>query len=101
MTSFLLFLLALGLTEAIAKPVVTRLTQIGIKKYIFPAYQQLDRLLTVPANWKLFLDNAEAFVAETVIPAEVDNETAKKLASYLLKNFDLDTFLSKTKGLPR
>lgn len=101
MKSIFLFLLLLGLVEAVVKPLMIRLTQLGIRHYIYPSYKKLDGLLTIPANWKAFVSDAELFVMETVIPDELNGEQAEQLASYLLKNFDMEEFLSKARGIPQ
>jgi hypothetical protein len=97
MNTIILSLILLALTEAILKPLVTRLAQIGIKAYVKPAYEKLDALLTIPENWKLFVEDAESFVWETVIPEGIEEGAAGKLTSYLVSNFDLGTFLNKVR----
>lgn len=95
MKTILLSLALLAFTEAILKPLITRLTQIGIRAYIMPAYERLDELLTIPDNWQRFVDDAENFIFDTVIPDQLDDDTAINLVNHLITNFDLDTFLTK------
>ena len=97
MQSIIIYLVLLALTEAILKPLVTRLTQLGIRKYLVPAYSKLDELLTIPDNWQAFVRDAESFVVDAVIPDEVPTPVAEQVATYLVKNFDLPTFLGKLK----
>jgi len=96
MKTIILSLILLGITEALLKPVMTRLTQMGIKAYIMPAYERLDELLTIPDNWQRFVKDAEGFLFDAVIPDRLDDELADKLANHLITNFDLDTFLLKS-----
>jgi hypothetical protein len=95
MKTIILSLILLGITEALLKPVMTRLTQMGIKAYIMPAYERLDELLTIPDNWQRFIKDAESFLYDAVIPEALDDDTAEKLASYMISHFDLDIFLLK------
>lgn len=97
MQSIIIYLILLALTEAILKPVVTRLTQLGIRRYLVPAYSKLDELLTIPSNWQAFVNDAESFILEAIIPDEVPTPVAEQVATYLVKNFDLPTFLGKLK----
>jgi hypothetical protein len=96
MKTILLSLILLGLTEAVLKPLMTRLTQMGIRHYLLPAYERLDNLLTIPDNWQRFVDNAEDFIMDAVIPDQLDQDTAEKLTDYLIANFDMEVFLLKS-----
>jgi hypothetical protein len=98
METLFLSLLFLGLTETVIKPIIVNLFKLGIKKYIFPAYDKLDKLLLIPSNWEHFVNDAEGFIRESIIPEELENANPKAkdaLVSHLVNNFDLKSFLSK------
>lgn len=97
MKTVLLSLILLAINEAVVKPLIVKLTQLGIKKYIAPAYSKLDTLLMLPDNWQKFADNAEEFIYKSVIPEDVPLVESEKLVRHLVKNFDLTTFLDKAK----
>lgn len=90
-----IFLILLATTEAIIKPLLKRLMQVGIKNYIKPAFDKLDFLIAVPDNWREFTQNASDFIFQTIIPPSMDEAIAAKLTTYLIKNFDLQTHISK------
>jgi hypothetical protein len=96
MKTILLSLILLGITEAILKPIMAQLTRAGIRDYLMPAYERLDDLLTIPENWQRFVDDAEAFIFDAVIPERLDQDVAEKLTDYLISNFDMEVFLVKT-----
>lgn len=100
MKTILVSLFLLGLTETVIKPVIVNLFKLGIRQYIMPTYAKLDELLAVPSNWQHFVDNAEEFLYTSVIPeglTEVDSKAADALVSHVIDNFDLKTFLSKSR----
>lgn len=96
MKTIVLSLALLAITEAILKPIVTRITQIGIKAYLPTAFDRLDELLALPENWRKFLDNAEEFIYDSVIPSQLDPKVAEQLTNYLITSFDMPTFLLKS-----
>lgn len=98
MKTILVSLFLLGLTETVIKPIIVNLFKLGIRQYIMPTYAKLDELIAIPSNWQHFVDNAEEFLYNCVIPEgleKVDPAAADALVDYVIKNFDLQAFLAK------
>lgn len=100
MKTFLLSVVLLAFTETLLKPVVVNLTKLSIKKYLVPAYNKLDELLIVPENWQKFIDNAEEFLYNSVLPEDLEPDLSEQVIAYMIKHFDLQTFLRKTEQEP-
>lgn len=96
MKTIILSLALLAITEAILKPILTRFVQIGIKAYIPSAFDRLDELLAIPENWQKFVDDAEEFIYDSVLPNQLEEDVAEQLTDYLINYFDMATFLTKT-----
>lgn len=94
--------LAMGLTEAIVKPIAVAFARNAADKFLFPAFEVMDELLVLPDQWEQFVDEKTAWVKKAVLP-EIDTfplteKQIDDLADLLVQNFSLQTFLEKAHG---
>ena len=97
--SSILDIFQLGLNEAIIKPIVVRITQNKVKRYIKPLLTNLDEKLNLPENFEKLLQDKSEWILETVIPEvdpkELTESEIKTLIKDTLKEFNLEIFLEK------
>ena len=94
--------LTLGIGEAIVKPMAMKFIQNKFKRYLLPAYNELDKQLQLPENLERLIDKGEQWVIDAVLPQTpalvLSQEDKEDLAMMLLEKFSLSKFLEKANG---
>lgn len=90
-------LIKLALAETILKPLLISITKILIRRYLKPLYNKLDNNIQLPGNWEKFIQEPIEWIYNQVIQEETTIDKAL-LAELVIQEFNLKTFLSKTKN---
>lgn len=90
----------LSIMETIVKPLLVALTKHSIKAYLKPAWERLDQRLALPGQWEQFTARKADWIFDTVLDestSQLTEDQQQQIVKLLIKEFDLATFLDKSR----
>lgn len=94
-----IYLAWVGVQKAFIEPMAEELMRLAFKRFIAPAWDELDRRLTLPGSFDDWARYGKRWIYQYAIPEEAKATlTPQQIASfidYLERNFDLDKHRSK------